>query len=141
MKFLSVLAIGFLFFNQSFSQSLEGEWKGSFTDASIAELTTTFALYFTPKKGGSYKVHTYTRVKEPDGISLIIVCEATCTIISADSIVLEEIKQVKPKSSQTDHLQRIYLTIRVKDNKKIMEGWWEGANDKKYGGTMLLTKK
>lgn len=141
MKFLSVLVVGFLFFNQSFSQSLEGEWKGSFTDTSFSELTTTFALYFTPKKDGSYKVHTYTRVKEPDGISLIVVCEATCTIINADSIVLEEIKQVRPRSSRTELLQRIYLAIRVKDNKRIMEGWWEGATDKKYGGTMLLTKK
>lgn len=140
MKFFSVLVVGILLLNQSFSQSLEGEWKGSFTDTTITERTTTFALYFTPKKDGLYKVHTYTRVKEPDGTSLIIVCEASCTIISADSIVLEEIKQVRPRSSRTELLQRIYLTIRVKNNKRIMEGRWEGVNDKKYGGTMLLTK-
>ncbi len=141
MKSLAFLFIVFLFSSPSFSQSLEGEWRGSFTDATIAEMKTTYALYFTQKKDGSYKVHTYTRNFDPrDGAYLTVVCEAACIIISADSLIIEELKQVQPKSSQDPGFQILHLIIRTKDNKRIMEGWWEWV-DKKYGGTIILTKR
>jgi len=139
MKSLAILAISFLFNSHSFSQSLAGEWKGAFTDATIAELKTPFALHFTLKKDSTYKVYTYTRYREFDGAYLTAVCEAACRV-SADSIFIEELKQVKPKSNKTDHLQKMQLSTRTKDGKRIMEGWWEGVNGI-FGGTVLLTRK
>jgi hypothetical protein len=141
MKPLCLLVIAFLFSGLSFSQSLEGEWRGSFTDATIAESKTPFALYFKLEKDSSYTVYTYTQTYEAwDGAYLTVVCQATCNIISTDSVLIEEFKQVKPKSSQDPGFQKLHLVIRTQDNKRIMEGWWEWV-DNKYGGTILLTKR
>lgn len=141
MKFISVLVVGFLFFNQSFSQSLEGEWRGSFTYADVPYLETSFALHFTLKKDSSYKVYTYSRQRQYDGLFITVVCEASCRVISGDSILIEEVKQVKPPSAKADGFQRMHLTIRTKAKKRIMEGWWEETVNSKYGGSVLLTKK
>jgi hypothetical protein len=145
MKFSSILLLSFFLSNHSFSQSLEGEWRGSFVGEFMGEKPTAFALHFKLNKDSTYKVYSYSLLYNPTlEVSETVVSEVLCKIISADSIYLEEIKQVKPKGSP-GCMQKFFLTLRQKKDKSLLEGRWElvNAGDKCRTeiGTVTLTKK
>ncbi|HMK04450.1 MAG TPA: hypothetical protein VK489_09670 [Ferruginibacter sp.] len=140
MKSLSILAITFLFSSHSFSQSLEGEWKGSFKgEEYFYDLSTPFGLHISLNKDSTYKIYSYSLFR---GTDVTVVSKVACRIIGADSIYLEETKQVKPKKEQGCP-QKFFLAIKNKNGKMVLEGNW-AMRDKSCGnetGTVLLTKQ
>jgi len=144
-RFTATLAITLLFSSHSFSQSLAGEWKGSFIGDAMYEKPIPFALHFALNKDSSYKVYSYSLVYNPmEQVSETLVSEVACRLTGTDSIYLEETKQVKPKTGQ-GCLQKFALAIKKKNGKMILEGTWSYAQiSTKCGdetGTVSLTKK
>ena len=139
MRSLPLLALFLLIGSHSFSQSLEGEWKGSFETAGTST-TTKITLYFTQKKDSSYKIYSYTQFKEYDGAWLTVVCHVACTRISADSIYLEETKVAQPKDYRSPAFQKMSLAVRTRDGKRILEGVWKDTAGSEYG-TIYFAKK
>ena len=140
MKILLLLGILVFNYSQCFTQSLEGEWKGScIFDKSEEKLP--YALFFVLQKDSSYKIFSYSKGIDNLGTEVTAVCEVTYKIIGVDSIYLEETKQIKPKQKLSNCFAKMTFKI-IKSEKLIsMSGPWESISKEcKDFGTMVLTK-
>jgi len=136
-----ILVTTFILFSFSaLSQSLEGEWKGSFSSNEIYDNETSFALHFTLKKDSSYKVYSYSLLPEGE-MKVTVVCRMICKMIGSDSLYLEEIEQVKPQKIITACFQTMHLQINLSRREKTLTGTWETKGERcKDSGTISLRK-
>jgi hypothetical protein len=115
MKSIPVFLFIFLISFNCFSQSLEGEWEGTFT---LSNPTTNLPslpfimggyvfLKFILNEDSTYTV--YTSYKGGDTMNIF---EVLYKRISKDSIYLQETKAIKPKYNQMPKcFQKMYLKI------------------------------
>ncbi|MGG9970152.1 hypothetical protein ACQ33O_00040 [Ferruginibacter sp. SUN002] len=132
--FLSIL---FIFsFLHSWSQSLSGEWKGSFTDDQNLDKEFPIKLYFQQDKDSSYNIYSYSK-----GIDTIVVCSMAYTF-SGDSVFLQEKEILKPKKVNAVCLQKMFLKLKSNKSGYTLEGNWECLLGRSYGyGKIYFTKK
>jgi hypothetical protein len=115
MKSIYVFLLAFLISLNCFSQSLEGDWQGSFTltnpDATLPPLpfTTGGYVYLKLILNGDSSYTAYTSYKGGDTMNVF---EVSYKRISKDSIYLQETKIIKPTHDQMSKcLQKMYLKI------------------------------
>jgi hypothetical protein len=144
MKLISILVLFIFISCQCFSQSLEGEWKGSYDiDLDVpVSLTRPIKLYFVLNKDSSYKVYSYSKGKDLDRRDTIIVCKVLYNRISEDSLYLEEIEVLKPTNPGESCHQKMYLKIKRKDKSLLLEGTWQSVKKEcSSSGQIRFTKK
>ena len=121
MKSTSVFLLAFLISLKCFSQSLEGEWKGTFTSLNPdLNIQLPFAnggffnLKFILNKDGSYTVYSYYKADTTH------VYEVLYKRISQDLILLRETKIIKPEH---DQMIKCFLKMSLKiiQRKKSIE--------------------
>jgi hypothetical protein len=128
MKSISVFLSTFLISFNCFSQSLEGEWKGSFTSfnagGSIDGVSTTnncwpmggfVDLKFMLNKDGSYTVYSLYK-----GIDTMNVCGVLYKRINNDLVYLEETKIIKPEYVQGSRAF-MKMDLKIKQRKKSIQ--------------------
>ena len=151
MKFLVILLSFSLFNHNCFSQSLEGEWKGSFTyahiDPKIPYYTfqtdqTPIKITFVLNTDSSYSVYSYSNGPDSRGRDTTYVCAVFFKKISSDSIYLEEMRFIKPENVQTDCMRKMYLKFEKLKRRLTLEGIWKtNSNNCTYSGEIRLYKK
>jgi hypothetical protein len=127
MKYISVFLFIFLISFNCFSQSLEGEWKGSFTSSmqpgSVYGISVQnncwptggyVNLKFILNNDSSYTVYSFYK-----GSDTINVCEVLYKRISKNSIYLEEKKIIKPEYNQGSRAFQ-KMKLEIKQRKKSM---------------------
>jgi hypothetical protein len=123
MRSISVFLFICLISFNCFSQSLEGEWKGSFTlsnpDATLPPLPFIMGGYLNLKfilnEDSSYTVYSSYK-----GSDTIVVSEVSYERISKDSIYLQETKIIKPEFNQLAKcFQKMYL--KINERKKSID--------------------
>jgi hypothetical protein len=143
MKTISSL-IFFIFLSLlSFSQSLEGEWKGSFsTELDIPiDIDSPIKLYFKLKKDSSYSVYSYSKGHDHKGKDTVVVCKVLYQRTTADSVYLEETEVLKPANASPACFQKMHLTIRREKRSTILEGTWKSGNPCNNGGKIRFKKQ
>jgi hypothetical protein len=121
MKPICVFLFIFLISLHCFSQSLEGDWKGTFTSLN-PDLNTQlpfanggfFNLKFILNKDGSYTVYSYYKADTTH------VYEVSYKRISQDLILLQETKILKPEHDQMIKCL-LKMSLRIIQKKKSME--------------------
>jgi hypothetical protein len=141
MKPVIILAL-FIFTSLScFSQQLEGEWKGSFTNNN-SDTKYPIALYFNLTKDSTYNIFSYSKGADYPGQDILVVCQVSYKIISNDSIYLEETKILKPKKMKSANLQKMFFKIITNGELIKLQGTWqEVSNESREFGTITLTRK
>lgn len=143
MRSLSTLVLFIFISCPCFSQSLEGEWKGSYDidfDVPVS-IGRPIKLYFVLNKDSSYKVYSYSKGKDGDGRDTIIVCKVLYKRTAEDSLYLEEIEVLKPKNAGQNCFQKMYLKIKRKDRSILLEGTWTSTKECFGTGQIRFTKK
>jgi hypothetical protein len=143
MKTISFLFI-FLFLSlPCFSQSLEGEWKGSFsTELDIPiDIPSPIKLYFKLNKDSSYTVYSYSKGHDQKGNDTIVVCKVLYQRTAADSLYLEETLVLKPENARSSCFQKMYLSIKREKAATILEGTWKTGNECNSNGKIKFIKK
>jgi len=144
----------FIFFSflwlTSLSQSLEGEWKGSFTygnesyfsdfDIPVA-ISNSISLYFKLNKDSSYTIYSYSKGKDHKGKDTIVVCKVLYQRNAADSLYLEETEVLRPVKAEQACFQKMYLNIRRKNKSTVLEGTWKSEGECNNSGKIKFTKK
>lgn len=142
MKTIAAMLLFIFLSLRCFSQSLEGEWKGSFTtDFDIIEFPNPIKLYFVLNKDSSYTVYSYSLGQDDKRRDTIIVCKVLYNKISEDSLYLEEIQVLKPINKTQTCFQKMYLKIKRKENSIMLEGTWESEKECYSSGKIRFTKK
>ncbi len=150
MKIRTTLILFIILSQQTFSQSLEGEWKGSFTygkGASFSDFdmpvntSSPVSLYFKLNKDSSYNVYSYSRGKNIAGKDTIIVCKVLYRKTAPDSLYLEETNVLKPLNAEPACFQKMYLKIKREKKFTILEGIWESEIDCDNSGKIKFIKK
>ncbi len=143
MKFFFFTYLFVLSFFTGSSQSLAGEWSGSFTDDKYDSYPLKepriipIKLYFVLNKDSSYNVYSYS-----SGYDTTVVSEVGYELIGEDSIYLEEKKVLLPKKIEIGCFQKMFLKIHKKKNTIYLRGEWECINGKTWSsGTMRFSKK
>ncbi|MES2848025.1 MAG: hypothetical protein V4685_03130 [Bacteroidota bacterium] len=130
MKQLLILMINSILFLNSSSQSLEGEWKGTYT--AYFPSTTTVNKYYDNdikidiilNEDSTYTVYSYAGKPYARGHYADYKCEITCAILGDDNIMFVETKVVQPENGEAC-LKTMNLKI-VKRKKSIsLEGIWQ----------------
>jgi hypothetical protein len=141
---LTLFSTGFL---NSFSQSLTGEWEGSFT-AYFPSTTIVNGAYkndmkieFILNNDSTYTIYSYAGEPYARGNFTDHKCEVTYMILSDENIFLEETKVIQPENTTTC-LKKMNLKI-VKRKKNItLEGSWQTTySNCDNKGEILLYKK
>jgi hypothetical protein len=109
MKSTFIFLVAFLISLKCFSQSLEGEWKGSFRSCNSGEIFF-FNLKFILNEDSSYTVYS-----SHYDIDVVHVYEVLYKRISKDSILLQETKIIKPEQ---DQMAKCFLKMNLKINQK-----------------------
>ena len=135
------------------SQSLEGEWKGSFTYYWV-DPKTPYYTYQTNNKpikinivlnsDSSYSGYSYSTGPDSRGNDTTYVCALLCKRISSDSVYLEEMRVIKPNNIPTDCGQKMYLKFGKRKKSITLEGNWKTNPAKcegNYSGEITLYKK
>jgi hypothetical protein len=143
MKIISTIVLFIFLSLRCFSQSLEGEWKGSYDiDLDVpVSVTRPIKLYFVLNKDSSYNVYSYSKGQDLDRRDTIIVCKVLYKKISEDSLYLEEIQVLKPKNAAPSCFQKMYLKIKRKDRSILLEGTWQSEKKCNSSGKIRFTKK
>ena len=151
MKLLVILLSFILFSYNCFSQSLEGEWKGTFTYAYINPKIPyyTFQTDQTPIKitfvlnaDSSYSVYSYSSGPSSRGHDTTYVCAVFFKKISSDSIYLEEMRIIKPENVPFICGQKMYLKFENLKRRLTLEGIWKtNQNTCDDSGEIRLSKK
>jgi hypothetical protein len=150
MKAISTLIFFTCLSLQSFSQSLEGEWKGSFTygkrvyfsdyDMPV-DISNSISLYFKLNKDSSYTVYSYSRGKDVAGKDTIVVCKVLYRKTSPDSLYLEETEVLKPANAEAACFQKMYLKIKKEKKLTVLDGTWQTEKECKDSGKIKFIRK
>jgi hypothetical protein len=151
MKLLILLLSLNLFNYNCFSQSLEGEWNGSFTYAEIDPKMpyytfqtnqTPIKLTFVLNTDSSYSVYSYSNGRNSQGRDTTYVCAILFKKISSDSIYLEEMRIIKPENVPFVCGQKIYLKFEKLKRRLTLEGIWKtNPNTCGHSGEIRLSRK
>jgi hypothetical protein len=152
MKLLFSIFTLSLISSNCFSQSLEGEWKGSFTYY-FTDPKTPYYTYQTNNKpikviialnaDSTYSGFSYSTGPDFRGNDTTYVCALLCKRISSDSVYLEEMKLIKPNNVSSNCGQKMYLKFGKRKRSITLEGKWK-TNPKcaeDYSGEITLYKK
>lgn len=134
-----ILSLFFLLFSQEpFSQVLSGQWEGQYT------LDATFKipifLEFKWNIDSTYTVNSYSVVNFK-GKDTIAVCWVKMVMKNKHSIYLEEKEVISPIGFTTTGMQKMFLEIKQKKKKIILQGRWEDAIDSTNSGSISFWKK
>lgn len=149
-KTISTLFLSAFLFLQSASQSLEGEWKGSyaydkltyFSDFDIpVDKKNPINLYFKFNADSSYSIYSYSKGKDIAGKDTIVVCKVLYKKTSSDSLYLEETEVLKPSNAEPACFQKMYLKIKREKKLTILEGTWKSEGECNSSGKIKFTKK
>ena len=139
MKLLLILLSFNLFSYTGFTQSLQGEWNGSFTYAYIdpkmpyytfQQDQTPIKIVFALNTDSSYSVYSYSEGKSSRGRDTTIVCAIFYKRISSDSVYLEEMRMIKPEDLPIECMQKMYLKLDKRKRGLTLEGTWKTNPDK-----------
>ena len=110
MKSISVFLLSFLISVHCLSQSLEGDWTGSFTVTNPDQTVPSGGyLYLKLILNDDSSYTAYTSYRGGDTINVF---EASYKRISKDSIYVQETKNIKPQSNPMQKcFQKMYLKI------------------------------
>lgn len=143
MKFFLFINLFALSCFTGLSQSLAGEWSGSYTDDKYDSYplkeprAIPIKLYFVLNKNSSYNVYSYS-----SGYDTTVVCEVEYKWIGEDSIYLKEKKILLPKKITPSNFQKMFLKFHKKKNTMYLRGEWECVDGKTWGsGTIRFYKK
>ena len=146
---LLLLTLGIISGNCS-SQSLEGNWKGTYTIKGYYPNTTfenpnisaPLKFEFILNNDSSYSVRSYMDMTDENGNETTEVCAVFYRRISSDSIYLEEMKIIKPENVPTICLRRMYLKIIKSKHTLTLDGTWETRSNKcDHTGKINVYKK
>jgi hypothetical protein len=146
MKVILISILLFSISSHSFSQILEGEWKGS-CDAynkfnKRQNYCPSMKLKFVLNNDSSYSVHSFSEGKNSKGLDTIVVCKVFYKQTAADSIYLEELEVLAPQNLMPICLQRMYLKVIKRDKAVVLNGLWESVAEKcQLYGTISFRKK
>jgi len=142
MKLISILVLCIFISCQCFSQSLEGEWEGTYDiDFGLPDMfATPTKLVFVLDKDSSYKVYSYSKGKDINNRDTIIVCKVLYNRVSEDSLYLEETEVLKPAYAKQDCLQKMKLRVKRRNRSIQLTGTWQSAECNTHG-QIRLTKK
>lgn len=126
----------------SFSQNVEGEWKGTFETFYPANIPLCpIFIKFHLKKNGKHVVRSYTTEQNAKGKETVIVCNVKYKRIRKDSIILRETAVLNPNGIK-NCLQQMYLRLFKHDGITELYGVWKNyygpCNSK---GRINLVKK
>lgn len=151
MKLLLTVLSFSLFNYSSFSQSLEGEWNGSFTyayvDPNMPYYTfqkdqSPIKITFVLNSDSSYSVYSYSNGPNSRGRDTTYVCTVFYKKISTDSVYLEEMRMVKPENVPHDCMQKMYLKLDKRKKGLTLEGTWKtNPNTCSSSGEIRLFRK
>ena len=150
MKFLLTFFSLLISSYGSFSQSLEGEWKGSFKYyerikgdplgyVSLVD-ETPFRLKFILNSDSSYMVYSYTPWPNPDSRDTIVNA-VLFKKLTNDSIYLQEIRTIKPENDKSDCWQVMRLKLIKRKRTDALEGTWTSLGRCELAGEMILSRK
>lgn len=132
----------------SFSQSLEGEWRGSYDieySMPFQKTTRPISLYFVLNKDSSYTIYSYSGGKDINGNDTVVVCKVAYKVKykrgKIRSLYLEETEVLKPLNAQPACFQKIYLDVRNEDSLSTLTGFWKSGGDCNNNGKIRFTKK
>jgi len=125
MRLLFTLSV-LLLNSVSFSQSLEGEWKGSYDN--YDHTTHKIILHFTLNKDQSYTVYSYTPDLKGDGSESVLICSVSFKKTGRNSFRLEETALVKPVGAKGGCKQRFDLRLVKYKKEQKLEGSWRSAD-------------
>ena len=143
MKPISTLILFIFLSLQSFSQSLEGEWRGSYYiefGIGYPTITHPITLYFVLNKDSSYTIYSYSKGKDVDGNDTIVVCKVVSKKTSAHSLYLEETQVLRPVDAPVACFQKMYLDISKEDKLSILSGTWKSESYCNHSGKISFTK-
>lgn len=149
-RIISTLIFSTFLSLQCFSQSLEGEWKGSyayekliyFSDFDIpVDKKNPIKLYFKLNPDSSYSIYSYSKGKDIAGKDTIVVCKVLYRKTSSDSLYLEETAVLKPSNAEPACFQKMYLKIKREKKLTILEGTWKSEGECNSSGKIKFTKK
>lgn len=143
MKTISTLILFIFLSLQSFSQSLEGEWRGSYYiefGIDYPTITHPITLYFVLNKDSSYTIYSYSKGKDVDGNDTIVVCKVVYKKTSARSLYLEETQVLRPIDAPATCFQKMYLDVRREDKLSILTGTWKSESYCNHNGKIRFTK-
>lgn len=127
------------------SQSLEGEWKGTYTDDEFNYLNIRneffIDLYFQLNSDSTYTIYSTSYFNKGNYNESKAVCLVTYQMVGKNSIYLEEIKDLQSGDDPSNCFQRMKLKIVKKKNQMILTGIWDSANDSCSKGTISFRKK
>ena len=141
MKIAILLFASFLSTTIGLSQSLEGEWKGSFTDNTRGNTyETEIIFYFSKVNDTSFEGISRTVVKYNKKESDTAVCVLRGGFYEKNILYLEETRSIKDFANTEGCLQSMKLYYRKKKNYLELKGDWN-TNDVTCGsGYIRLTK-
>jgi len=133
MKILPLLILITFLGLSSYSQLLKGEWEGYYV---LKKIQHPIFLEFVLNTDSSYSVYSYSK----GGLRLtnqgnkiyfkrdsVVVCKVYFKFLNADSIYLEEIEVIEPKSDIGSCFQKMNLKIKIEPNKLLLVGNWSGT--------------
>ena len=132
--FITVIIIS----NTCYSQSLDGEWKGSMTDSYLPG-TSYMKLFFLRNTDSSYKIFSYCKGQNSKGIDTIIVAKVNYKRKDSESIYLEEVEVLKPKKVINNCLFKMDLKITAASNDITLHGKWY-SEECRMDGTITFKK-
>ena len=134
MRVISVLALLFLLSLKSYSQNLQGEWKGTFT-AYLPSTTIVNQYYKNEIKieivqntDSTYSIFSYAGDPYVRGHHTDYKCEIAYIMVSDNAIILEEAKVVSPEGIKKC-LKKMNLKIVTRKKSISLEGFWQTNSD------------
>jgi len=150
MKKSILLFVLSLIMGNSFSQSLEGEWKGNYVrevsggftlPKDMQDNVTNIRLQFVLNNDSSYTVYSYTKLPRPKQSDTTVICKLI-GFINSDSAYLEEVEIIAPAVSFPSCYQRMYLKIVRKKKFTELRGEWESTGEQcQSSGTISFRRK
>jgi hypothetical protein len=148
LKSILITAVCSLIVLNSFCQTFEGKWGGSFayyyknTKQTDGVNNFPISLDITLNKDSSYAVHTEFKGFDTDRSLTKIKCSALFEIINTDSIFIKELIVNSPKNGDKKGLKKMYLKIVRKKDKLFLEGSFETyLGETIYTGEIWFYKK
>ena len=140
MKTTLLFLFVFLISLSGFSQSLEGEWNGSYTYNSPYDIRhpnpTRIRLKFILNKDSSYTVFSNS-----DDLDFNYVYSVTYKRISPDSIYLREQRIIEPTNVKVSNLQEMHLKIDQRKKSIALVGEWVSRTWINHRGEINFIKK
>jgi hypothetical protein len=147
MRLIFVLALLFLVFLKSYSQNLQGEWKGTFT--AYLPSTTIVNQYYKNEitieiiqnTDSTYSIFSYAGDPYVRGHHTDYKCEIEYIMVSDNTIILEEAKVVSPEGVNKC-LKKMNLKIVTRKKSISLEGSWQtNSGDCNNEGKIQVSKK